>query len=134
MTTRSNAESDLATYRANFGLPACTTANGCFRKVDQAGGTAYPPVVSGWPAETSLDLDMVSALCPNCHILLVEATTASIGDLGAAVNEAVALGANVVSNSYGGDELERRTRSSTRSTTTTPVSRSSRAPATTVTA
>ena len=70
-----NAESDLATYRRTYGLPSCTTANGCFRKVNQNGGTSYPSADSGWAAEISLDLDMVSAICPNCHILLVEASS-----------------------------------------------------------
>ncbi|MFB7667688.1 putative Ig domain-containing protein [Kitasatospora sp. NPDC056138] len=99
-----NAESDLATYRSQYGLPACTTANGCFKKVDQRGGTSYPTADSGWAGEISLDVDMVSAVCPNCHILLVEADTADMNNLGAAVNEAVALGAKYVSNSYGGSE------------------------------
>jgi subtilase family serine protease len=99
-----NAESDLATYRATFGLPSCTTANGCFRKVNQNGGTSYPNADSGWAAEISLDLDMVSAICPQCHILLVEASSASIRDLGTAVNRAVSLGARFVSNSYGAEE------------------------------
>ncbi len=86
----SAAESDLATYRSQFDLPACTTANGCFEKVDQAGGTNYPPdptPSSGnddWITETSLDLDMVSAICPYCHILLVQANTAADSDLAAA--------------------------------------------------
>jgi hypothetical protein len=99
------AESDLATYRTQFGLAACTTANGCFSKVNEDGGTTYPASNSGWANEISLDVDMVSAMCPNCHILLVEAKTNGFEDLGAAVNEAVALGANVVSNSYGGPEF-----------------------------
>ncbi len=99
-----NAESDLATYRATFGLPSCTTANGCFRKVNQNGGTRYPNADSGWAAEISLDLDMVSAICPQCHILLVEASSASVRDLGTAVNRAVSLGARFVSNSYGAEE------------------------------
>ncbi|MFJ1753307.1 putative Ig domain-containing protein [Kitasatospora sp. NPDC088134] len=99
-----NAESDLAAYRSQYGLPACTTANGCFKKVDQRGGGSYPTADSGWAGEISLDVDMVSAVCPNCHILLVEADSASMADLGAAVNEAVALGAKYVSNSYGGSE------------------------------
>ena len=100
------AESDLATYRSTFGLPACTTANGCFRKVNQ-NGTASPLPASdtGWAEEISLDVDMVSAICPACHILLVEATTASIANLGASVNTAVRLGAVAVSNSYGGGEF-----------------------------
>jgi subtilase family serine protease len=98
------AESDLAVYRSTFGLPPCTTANGCFRKVNQNGGTSFPATDVGWSEEISLDLDMVSAVCPNCHILLVEATSATIANLGAAVNEAAALGANAISNSYGGSE------------------------------
>jgi hypothetical protein len=97
-------EADLGMYRAQFQLPACTTANGCFKKIDENGGTNYPAGNTGWAEETSLDVQMVSALCPLCHILLVEASTASINDLGTAVNTAVALGANVVSNSYGGGE------------------------------
>ncbi len=101
-----NAESDLATYRAQFGLPACTTNNGCFRKVDQSGGTAYPPFDAGWAGEIALDIEMVSAICPNCHILLVEANSASLGDLGTAVNTAVGMGAVAVSNSYSGDESQ----------------------------
>jgi hypothetical protein len=96
-----DAEADLAVYRAQFGLPACTTANGCFRKVDETGGTAYPPADASWSGEISLDLDMVSAVAPAAHILLVEANTANFTDLGAAVDEAVALGAGYVSNSYG---------------------------------
>jgi subtilase family serine protease len=99
-----NAESDLAVYRSQFGLPACTTANGCFRKVDQNGGTHYPRRNVGWAEEISLDVDMVSAICPNCHILLVEATTNSLANLGAAVNRAAAMGANAISNSYGGSD------------------------------
>ncbi len=99
-----NAENDLAVYRSQYGLPACTTANGCFRKVNQNGGTSYPAPDSGWAGEISLDLDMVSAICPGCHILLVEASTATVTNLGAAVNQAVALGAQYVSNSYGGPE------------------------------
>ena len=80
-------------------------ANGCFRKVSQTGSTsALPSPDSGWAGEISLDLDMVSAICPNCHITLVEATSSSIANLGKSVNEAVALGAKFVSNSYGGAE------------------------------
>jgi len=99
-----NAESDLATYRSTFGLKACTTANGCFRKVNQVGGTTPPATDVNWGVEIALDLDMASAICPNCKILLVEATTNSFANLAASVNEAVSLGATVVSNSYGGPE------------------------------
>ncbi len=43
-----NAESDLGVYRSQFGLPACTTANGCFKKVNQSGGTKMPRANGGW--------------------------------------------------------------------------------------
>lgn len=99
-----HAESDLAVYRQQFGLPACTTANHCFRKVDQTGGQALPDPDPGWSGEISLDLDMVSAVCPRCHILLVEADSAAQANLGAAVDTAVRLGADAVSNSYGGPD------------------------------
>ena len=98
------AESDLAVYRSQYGLPACTTANGCFRKVDQRGGASYPSSSTLWGQEIALDIDMVSAACPNCNILLVEAGSANFSDLGPAVNTAVAMGAIAVSNSYGGAE------------------------------
>jgi hypothetical protein len=96
-----SAEADLAVYRSQYGLPACTTANGCFSKVNQTGGPTPPSPDPDWAGEISLDLDMVSAVAPAAHILLVEADSASSDDLGAAVDEAVALGAGYVSNSYG---------------------------------
>jgi len=100
-----DAEADLQTYRAQYGLPVCDTANGCFRKVNQEGQQSdYPSPDPSWAIEESLDIDMVSAICPNCHILLVEANGPVDTDLGAAVNEAVKLGAKYVSNSYGGPE------------------------------
>jgi subtilase family serine protease len=101
-----NAEADLATYRSQFGLQPCTTANGCFRKVDEAGGTSYPKANKGWGIEISIDLDMVSATCPLCHIILVEASSGSLKNVGRSVNEAISLGATEVSNSYGGNEKD----------------------------
>ena len=98
------AEPDLAVYRTHFGLPACTIANGCFRQVGQTGGP-LPKNDAAWSDEISLDVDMVSATCPTCHILLVEANSATMKDLGAAVDEAVALGANEVSNSYSASQV-----------------------------
>ncbi|MEV5549725.1 carboxypeptidase regulatory-like domain-containing protein [Streptomyces sp. NPDC052309] len=95
------AEADLAVYRAQYGLPECTTANGCFRKIDQRGGNDYPEPHAGWASEISLDLDMVSAAAPGARILLVEADSSSIEDIFAAVDQAVAQGAQYVSNSYG---------------------------------
>ena len=100
-----NAAADLTTYRSYYGLPACTTASGCFKKVSQTGSTtSLPTKDGGWAEEISLDIDMVSAICPNCKILLVEAKSASFANLGAAVNEAAALGATAISNSYGGSD------------------------------
>ena len=96
-----NAESDLAAYRSHYGLPACTTANGCFKKVNQNGGTSYPRTNAGWDEEAALDLDMASAMCPSCKILMVEASTQSTANLSKAAQEAYHLGANAISNSYG---------------------------------
>ena len=100
-----DAESDLATYRSTYSLPACTTANGCFHKLNQSGQTSpLPRTDTGWSGEISLDLDMVSAICPDCHILLVEATSPSTIHLGTAVDTAVHQSVKFVSNSYGGPE------------------------------
>jgi PKD repeat protein len=105
-----NAESDLATYRSQYGLSSCTTANGCFKKVNQLGEAKnYPKADSGWALETSLDLDMVSAICPECHILLVEANSNELEDLGVAVEKAATLGANVVSDSWAAEEFSGET-------------------------
>ena len=95
------AEAELSAYRAYYGLPPCTTANGCFKKVDQRGGSDYPRDDAGWALETMLDLDAVSAACPNCNILLVQSDDAGVNSLTKAVETAVLLGAKVVSNSYG---------------------------------
>jgi subtilase family serine protease len=105
------AETDLGAYRSQFGLAPCTTANGCFKKVNQTGGSAMPSGDTGWGQEIDLDIEMVSAICPSCHILLVEASSNSFADLGVATNYAAAH-ANVVSNSYGGPEFLGETGSS----------------------
>ncbi|MGV9425273.1 hypothetical protein ACWDO7_13435 [Streptomyces sp. NPDC003656] len=105
-----NAEADLATYRSTYGLSACTKANGCFKQVSQTGSTtSLPTNDKGWAGEEALDIDMVSAVCPNCNIILVEASSANDTDLGKAENEAVALGAKFVSNSWGGSESSSQT-------------------------
>jgi subtilase family serine protease len=99
------AESDLAVYRAKFGLPPCTTTNGCLRRVNQNGvAGSYPRYDSGWSQEAALDLDVTSAVCPNCQLILVEASSNSMSDLAAAVDTAANLGATVISNSWGGNE------------------------------
>jgi subtilase family serine protease len=96
-----SAEADLATFRWTNGLPACTTANGCFHKVNQSGGAApLPAADSGWETEIALDLAAVSALCPNCHILLVEANSSSSLDLVSAMHTAQSLGARQISDSW----------------------------------
>jgi subtilase family protein len=104
-----DAESDLAQYRSYFGLPACTTANGCFRKVNQTGGNTYPSPEAHWALEISLDMDMVSAACPKCHILLVEANDNLYGPLTTADDEAVALGATEINDSWAGEEFSAET-------------------------
>jgi subtilase family serine protease len=93
----------LNVYRAQYGLPPCGA--GCFTKVSQTGSTTNLPAEdAGWAEESALDEDMVSAICPNCNILMVEANSASFANLAAAAQEAAALGANEISNSYGGSE------------------------------
>lgn len=99
------AERDLAVYRRTWGLAPCTTANGCFSKVNERGDVSPLPAPDpGWGVEISLDLDAVSAACPRCSIRLVEADSEYFTDLGAAEDTAVRLGSVVVSNSYGGGE------------------------------
>jgi len=94
------AESDLAVYRTAFGLPACTSQNGCFRKLGENGTASLPAPSTTWAQEIALDLDMISAACPNCTIALVEANSSSLDDLGAAVDTAASLRPLAISNSY----------------------------------
>ncbi len=101
------AESDLAAYRSNYGLPPCTTANGCFKKVNQNGQTSPLPAAGtpgGWDVEAALDLDSVSAACPSCKIILVEADDDQGTGLYVGQNGAVTAGATIISNSWGGPE------------------------------
>jgi subtilase family serine protease len=102
-----NAAADLAAYRQANGLPACDAAFGCFTKVNQAGAAGpLPPADTDWAVEESTDVDMASAICPNCKIVLVEADDDTFANLGAAENEAAKLGASVIANSYGGLEQD----------------------------
>jgi subtilase family serine protease len=96
-----NAEADLAVYRSQYGLPACTTASGCLKIVGQSGGKPPSRVDTGWDQEQALDLDMVSAACPSCHILLVQASSASFSNLWTGVDYAKTQGVKAISNSYG---------------------------------
>jgi len=101
-----NAERDLGVYRSQWGLPACTTANGCLRIMNQSGGTSLPRFDVGWADEQALDLDAVSAACPDCKIVLVQASSASFANLGTAVNTAARQpGVVAISNSYGGGDV-----------------------------
>ena len=98
------AESDLGVFSSQYGLPACTTANGCFKKVNQTGGTRYPKSNAGWALEISLDIQWAHAIAPGAKILLVEATSNSFTNLMAAEDYASAH-ATYVSNSWGGAEF-----------------------------
>jgi len=99
-------EADLATFDSQYGLAACTSVNGCFKKVGQTGSTTSLPAPdrNGWSVEIALDVETVHSVCASCSIVLVEASSEAFADLAAATNEAVSLGANEVSNSYGGLE------------------------------
>ncbi|HEY6934733.1 MAG TPA: S53 family peptidase [Marmoricola sp.] len=101
-----NLERDLNTYRSQFGLGSCTTASGCLRIINQSGGTSLPRFDAGWAGEQALDVDAVSAICPGCKIVVVQASSASIANLGTAVNTAARqAGVVAISNSYGGGDL-----------------------------
>lgn len=101
-----DAAADLAHYRSTYQLPPldCQGGHGCFKKLNQAGQTSpLPTYDAGWAGETALDLAMVSAICPNCSITLIEATDNS-NNLFTAVDRANRLGAKFVSMSWGGPE------------------------------
>ncbi len=101
-----SAEADMNHYRAQFGLPACTSASGCFTKINQNGKQGpYPFQDYGWGVEASLDLQMISAACPTCHIVLAEARTPDDESLGKATMAAIHAGAKVTNHSYGRIEL-----------------------------
>jgi subtilase family serine protease len=99
--------SDLNVYSSQFGLPQCNSANPCFEKVNQSGSASgpFPRTDAGWSLEIALDVEVAHAICPNCKILLVEANSNSLSDLAASVNTAAKLGADEISNSYGGSEF-----------------------------
>ncbi len=99
------AEADLGVFDEQFGLPACTSANGCFRKVNEEGSASpLPPEQGEWASEISIDLQMAHAICQACHLLLVEASSEKFTDLGTAVNTAAGAGATEINNSYVGPE------------------------------
>jgi hypothetical protein len=96
-----SAASDLAAYRSTYKLPACTKASGCFKEVNENGQSNPLPTGNDnggamWAQADAIGVDMVSAVCPNCHILLVEASDVQASDMGAAVDSAVKLGARYV--------------------------------------
>jgi len=91
-----NIATDLAAYRTQFGLGTAT-----FNKYNQTGQQSnYPQGSTGWGLEEDLDVDMVSAACPKCTIYLIEANSNSTSDLQTAEDEAVKLGAHIISNSW----------------------------------
>jgi hypothetical protein len=100
-----NAERDLAVYDREFGLPECTTANGCFTKINQYGAPVPLPQANGeWAMEVALDVETAHAICQNCRILLVEAESNSIRALETAENRAALAGATEITNSWGSNE------------------------------
>jgi len=96
-------ESDLGVFDSQFGLPTCTTSNGCFQKIYASG--SKPKTNSGWSLEISLDVEWSHAIAPQAEIILVEAASNSFTDLLLAVDVAVQHGASVVSMSWGGSEF-----------------------------
>ena len=98
-----NAESDLKTFSKTYGLPDCTTANGCFSKVFASGSKVRAD--QGWSLEISLDVQWAHAIAPGAKILLVEAPNNQLSSLMSAVDVAVSKGAMVVSMSWGSSEF-----------------------------
>jgi kumamolisin len=104
------AENDLGVFSQQFGLLACTTANGCFSKV-YASGIKPPSKTNtcGWGQEAALDIEWAHAIAPNAKIILVEAKSNSFSDLFQAVDVASKLvsqnGSGEVSMSWGGSEF-----------------------------
>jgi plastocyanin len=97
------ALANLNAFDSRYGLPRETATS--FRKVNQNGSVSPLPAADrGWASEIALDIEAVRAVCHRCRILLVEAAAATAGNLAAAVNTAARLGANEISNSYGGPE------------------------------
>ncbi len=94
---------NLSTFSSEYGLPGCTTTDGCFSRVNESGGSTYPATTSGWDVEISLDVEWAHAIAPDAHILLVEASTDSYTSLFTAVKYAAAH-AQYVSMSWGGSE------------------------------
>lgn len=95
-----NADADLATYRSAFGLSPCRLSTGCLRIVAGNGSSTLPAGDQNWAQELSIDLDMASAICPNCKLLVSEASSNDIEALTQAMQTAIGDGATVVSNSY----------------------------------
>lgn len=108
-----NIKSDLDTYSSSFNIPTLPDCTGpitsssvpCFQKVDQYGGTNYPAQNSGWALEAALDVQVAHGVCQDCKILLVEAKESNYFDLMQAIDTAIAMGANIVSNSWGSQEF-----------------------------
>jgi kumamolisin len=105
-----NAENDLNVFSAQFGLPACTTANGCFSVVYSGGNHLTPPAYDeGWADEHVLDIEWAHAMAPNAKIILVETPSGSNDDLFAGVayatQQVLAAGGGEVSNSWGSSEF-----------------------------
>jgi hypothetical protein len=100
------AEHDLEVFDEQYGLPACTTTNGCFTKVELRGGAhnTLPATNAGWAQEIATDVEVAHGVCESCKILLVEAHSNSNADLAAAEEKAVQLGASEISDSWGGPE------------------------------
>lgn len=98
-----NINADLQSFDSHYGLATCDEANGCLRVVNQSGATTPLPEndESGWSVEETLDVETVHSVCQSCKIILVEGNSNGNSDLGAAEDEAVRLGADEVSNSFG---------------------------------
>jgi subtilase family serine protease len=100
-------ESDLATFDEHWGLPECTTANGCFTKITT---DSVPNGNSTWALEESLDVEWAHAIAPGAKIVLVESQSDSFRDLVHSINYTeIKTGAKQISISWGVPEFPNET-------------------------
>lgn len=105
--TFSNVEEIVNTYREAYGFPDCTTASGCFKQVDKSGNAISPSRSSGTTTslqESAADLELISAMCPNCKLILADSDSGYTRDLNVLMNRLKIAGANIVSISLAGPE------------------------------
>jgi subtilase family serine protease len=96
-------EKDLEKFDERFGLPPCTTSNGCLQVLSSNGKNQGTSQI--WSLETALDVEWAHAIAPQASIMVVESPSDILNGMLQAVDFAVSHGATVVSMSWGGSEF-----------------------------